>query len=394
MVSTRSFFGIILVLLLCSLCAEGAGKKMDFQTFVQLKEFDRPFLHQFYGYGPGRTPLDRTNWLAHWGGGHGTHFDEFIDYFHITVAGGIPYHRSFLYGLQDYPGAGKPGLVVIRARRDNSRMTCKMNIHAFDKHWGFRIRDDQLVDFYPQTANKVEGVERNTMPWPRGEWTQWHDYIIGFDGDHAWVSIDGRKDLTMELGLNPRNPKGYKHAVRDRVTDSSPILVPQRHEEEPYQDRREHFFLTLGNPTSGGIQRHMDVMSVQFLPLDGTPKAQPKSQPIPDGEHVTRFPAGETRTRGIYKGGKEDGPFTSWFANGNRSSQGRFVNGKKEGVWSYWFENGQFRDQITYKDGLFHGPFHRWAPNGKEGHSFECENNKRKGEVRKWTGSPGQGQSP
>ena len=368
------------------LCAEAAPPevKKNFQRFVQLKGFEKPVLEQHYGCLPGRLPLHRTDWFAHYGFGHATNFEEFPDFFRISVGYGCGFQRSYLYGLKDYPGIGKPGVVVVRSRRDTCGQESKMFIHTPKTYWGFRIARDRIADAYqPEKPEKGQPPLRS-ISWPRKAWDQWHDFAIGFDGTKAWVCVDGRKDLTLELHVNPKKGR-WRHFVRDKVESAAPVHIPDQTRQKAYADKREDYYLTFGNTKFYSQQRFFDVASVQFLEPGQAPKPPAAVTPVADGDLALAYETGKPRLRVRFKNGKPDGPSVRWHSNGVKESEGAFLGGRKHGPWRYWYDNGRMRDEVIYDMGLRHGTYKRWAPDGQASRTFECVAGRRKGPIAKWS---------
>jgi len=378
----RTALALVAAAVLVAEAAPPKAKK-NFQRFVRLKGFERPVLEQRYGYRPGRLPLHKTDWFAHYGFGHATNFEEFPDFFRISVGYGCGFQRSYLYGLQDYPGIGKPGLVVVRSRRDTCGQESKMFIHTPDTYWGFRIARDRINDAYQPEKPKKGQPPLRSIPWPRKEWAEWHDFAIGFDGTKAWVCVDGREDLTLKLHINPKKGR-WRHFVRDKVESSAPVHIPRQTRQKAYADKREEFYLTFGNTKFYSQQRFFDVASVQFLEPGQTPKPPPAVTPVADGDHELAYESGKPRLRVRFKDGKPHGPSVRWHGDGLKESEGAFSDGKKHGPWRYWYANGQIRDEVIYDKGLRHGTCKRWAPDGQASRTFECVAGRRKGPVVKW----------
>ncbi len=286
----------------------------------------------FYGYAPGREFPQDAGWAAHTGGGsgkpftHATEYETFPDFFRVTIGWGSSYHRSFMRGLEGYPGVTRPGRIVLRARRDTSSGEIKVffvnGLHTF----GMRLSGGLIrgsTNLPPDT---------NTHAWPVEHWSDWHNYVFDNDGETITLSIDEDPRLTL-------------------------VLLTSAIGENKDPNRA---YMSIGHSWVEDRMRYFDIQSLHFLePGEPIPAALPA--PAMDGHYVTHYANEQTRTEGRYVNGVPVGAFVSYYASGQVESQGTFdEQGRKQGTWIYWYANGQKRKQVGFADDVYHGPFHRW----------------------------------
>ena len=304
-----------------------------------------------FGYAPDRLLPEDVGWIAHVGSMHSTEFEEHPDFVRVNVGYGSGFMRSYLGGLDDYPGVGKPGRIVMRARRDHSNTIqhIKMMVVSNERHWEWRIEKDIIFDWFRKDDKEAKD---NKIAWPNDKWDSWHDYVITFTGDSASVSIDNDPALTMPLKI-------------DRG-----------------EGKMGSFYVSIG-----GTMDWLDVQSIRFIGMD-EPVIVPEPQSkISDGIFTSKYANGRTCVETVFAGGVENGPFICWWPDGTKRCEGKYEKGIKQGLWIYWYPSGQKSWERTFKDDALDGKVIHWSFDGKRGYTFEYKSGRRV-KSTEWIGAP------
>ena len=129
------------------------------------------------------------------------------------------------------------------------------------------------------------------------------------------------------------------------------------------------------------------------IPIPNTPYHPlylPNEDEAYTGSNVCKYPNGQTKEKGSFEDGIEDGKWTFWYKNGQKKEQGKYlrISGYDytflDGKWTAWFENGQKKYQLEYDDGKSDGTWIYWRGNGKKSQESEYEDGKRDGEQTIW----------
>ncbi len=314
-----------------------------------LKRAYQPAFH--FGYAPDRTLPEDVGWIAHVGSMHSTEFEEHIDFVRLNVGYGSGFMRSYLGGLDDYPGVGKPGRIIMRARRDHSStyQHIKMMVVSNERHWEWRIEKDMVFDWFRKNDKEAKD---NKIPWPNDKWDSWHDYVVTFTGDSAYISIDNDPDLTMPLKID----KG--------------------------EGKTGSFYVSIG-----GTMDWLDVQSIRFVGLDEPVIVPEPLKKIPDGPFSRKYASDRTCVDTAFSDGVESGPFLCWWPEGNKRCEGKYEKGIKQGLWTYWYPSGQKSWERTFKDGVLDGKVIQWSFDGKRGYAFDYQSGRRV-KSTEWIGDP------
>jgi len=60
---------------------------------------------------------------------------------------------------------------------------------------------------------------------------------------------------------------------------------------------------------------------------------------------------GIKKSKGTYKDGKLDGPYTEWYDDGQKSIDGIYKDGIKDGLWIEWTQEGKKKSKTKWKNG-------------------------------------------
>lgn len=305
----------------------------------------------YFGYGPDRLIPEEAGWIAHVGKPHSTEFELRADRVRVTVGYGSGFMRSYLGGLDDFPGVGRPGRIILRARRDRSqpRQHIKMMVVSNERHWEWRIEKDVVFDWFRKDDKESKD---HRLAWPNEQWEAWHDYVVTFTGAAASVSIDNDPALTLPLKI-------------DRG-----------------EGRLGAFYISIG-----GTMDWVEVQSIRFVGMEETVITPEPEAKIPDGVFRRNYANGQPCVETTYAGGVEHGGFLSWWPDGRKQGEGRFAQGIKQGVWKRWFPSGQIAWERPFKDGLPDGTVTQWAFDGKGGYRIDYQGGRRGASVE-WTLSP------
>lgn len=99
------------------------------------------------------------------------------------------------------------------------------------------------------------------------------------------------------------------------------------------------------------------------------------------GEFVFYDEAGEEISRGLYRNGLEDGPWTQLYEDGCRGV-GSFKEGWRQGAWQSFHPNGKLQDQGGYERGQRTGPWVSYRDDGSKLREAEYVKGKLNGRVR------------
>ncbi len=304
-----------------------------------------------FGYAPGRDLPDDSAWIPHVGGAHSSEFELRPDCVRATVGYGSGFMRSFISGLDDFPGAGKPGRIVLRMRRDRANLPqhVKMMVVSNDRHWEWRIEKDVVFDWFRKDDKDSKD---NRMAWPNEQWDSWHDYVVTFTGDSASVSIDNDPARTMPLKI------------------------------EKGEGRVGAFYVSIG-----GTMDWVEIQSIRFTGMN-EPAIVPEPKVAVSGGRFTRkYANGKTCVETVFSGGVENGPFLCRWPDDKKRCEGRYEKGIKQGLWTYWYPNGQTSWEQPYKDGARDGKVIQWSFDGTNGRTIEYKAGRR-GATVQWEGSP------
>lgn len=82
----------------------------------------------------------------------------------------------------------------------------------------------------------------------------------------------------------------------------------------------------------------------------------------PDGPYVDRYPGGQPKEEGFYKGGKKTGAWVFYWQNGAKKVEGSYVDDQPHGLWRFYDEQGRQMAQGTYRNGkMWDGRFVRYV---------------------------------
>ena len=87
-------------------------------------------------------------------------------------------------------------------------------------------------------------------------------------------------------------------------------------------------------------------------------------KPVKDGPFVVYADGGGKLIEGAYRGGVQEGLWTTWYENGQRSAIDHFHNGLQDGLHTSWYANGQKAIEGDYHAGKREGVWTRWDPSG------------------------------
>lgn len=304
-----------------------------------------------FGYAPDRLLPEDVGWIAHVGSAHSTEFEEHPDFIRINVGYGSGFMRSYLGGLNDYPGVGKPGRIILRARRDRSStyQHIKMMVVSDERHWEWRIEKDVVFDWFRKDDKESKD---NKIAWPNNKWDSWHDYVVTFTGASASISIDNDPTLTMPLKI------------------------------EKGEGRMGAFYVSIG-----GTMDWLDVQSIRFVGMDDPVIVAEPPAAIPDGTFTRKYATDHKCVETVFAGAVENGPFVCWWPDGNKRCEGTYEKGVKQGLWTYWYPSGQQRWERPFKGGVLDGQVVQWSFDGKRGYTIQYQTGRR-GKSAEWLGDP------